>query len=289
MSMYAISRNFPDEKAAVAAVKAGVDFVLHAPDDDVAFNGIKAAVQSGEISEQQVTQSVERILRVKARLGLHRNRQADIAAIDTKVGTRANAAVADEICSKAITLVKDEKNQVPLALPKAAKVLYLSVIDYASGWREGAPSRAFIPALKARWPDTSAIEITDRTTPDEMDLVRELARRSDAVVVGTFVRIASYSGRMDLSASQIALLEFLATLDKPVVAVAFGNPYSVSAIAKMPAILVTYEFIDSMEVAAVQAIAGEKPIGGKLPITLPDLFPFGHGLTRPARRGSSQQ
>jgi hypothetical protein len=42
-----------------------------------------------------------------------------------------------------------------------------------------------------------------------------------------------------------------------------------------------------MEVAAVQAIAGEKPIGGKLPITLPDLFPFGHGLTRAARTAAT--
>jgi beta-N-acetylhexosaminidase len=283
MSMYAISRSFPNGQAAVMAVKAGVDFVLHSPDDDAAFNAIKAAVQAGEVPEQQVNQSVERILRVKARLGLNRNRQADVAAIDTKVGTRANAAVSLEICSKGLTLVKDEKNQVPLNVPKQAKLLYLSVIDYASGWREGAPSRAFIPALKERWPNVTAVEITDRTTPDEFDLVRELAKRSDAVIAGTFVRIASYSGRMDLSTSQVALLDFLATLDKPVVAVAFGNPYSASAFAKMPAILLGYEFIDSMEVAAVRALAGETAIGGKLPITLPGLFPFGHGLTRAAR------
>jgi hypothetical protein len=32
----------------------------------------------------------------------------------------------------------------------------------------------------------------------------------------------------------------------------------------------------------VRALAGEIPVGGKLPITLPGLFPFGHGLDRPA-------
>jgi len=30
----------------------------------------------------------------------------------------------------------------------------------------------------------------------------------------------------------------------------------------------------------VKAIAGEIPIGGKLPISLPGMFPIGHGLTR---------
>ena len=34
MSMYAISKNFGNDKAAVMAVKAGVDFVLHPPDED---------------------------------------------------------------------------------------------------------------------------------------------------------------------------------------------------------------------------------------------------------------
>jgi len=32
----------------------------------------------------------------------------------------------------------------------------------------------------------------------------------------------------------------------------------------------------------VRAIAGEIPLGGKLPITLPDMYPFGHGLVREA-------
>ncbi len=283
MSMYAISRSFPNDKAAAMAVKAGVDFVLHVPDNDAAFRGIKAAVQSGEISGTQVDESVRRILRVKARLGLDRSRVADIGAIDTKVGTRANAAVSSEICEKALTLVKDDRNQVPLALPRDAKLLYLSVIDYASGWREGAPSRAILPALTERWPNLTAIEITDRTTADEIDLVREIAKRSDAVVSGIFVRIASYSGRMDLSPAQVGLLDFLATLDCPVVGISFGNPYIASAVSKLPALILAYEFLDPMEVAAARALAGEIAIGGKLPITLPGLFPFGHGLTRPAR------
>ena len=60
----------------------------------------------------------------------------------------------------------------------------------------------------------------------------------------------------------------------------FGNPYVVMAMPKLPAVLLTYEFFDAMEVAAVRALAGEIPISGKLPITMPGLFPFGHGLVR---------
>ena len=283
MTMDAISKMFTPDRAAAMAVKAGVDFVLHSPDDDAAFGGIKAAVTSGEISEAQINASVERILRAKARLGLHVSRMTDVAAIAPKFGSRAHAAVAQEINDRGLTLIKDERNQVPLTAGRDANVLYLSVLDYASGWRESVPSRAIIPELKKRWPNLTSIEVTDRTTASEYELIRALTRRADVVIAGVFVRIASFSGRMDLSQPQIALLDSIAAQDKPFVAVCFGNPYTATFLPKLPAVLLGYEFSDFTERAAARGLMGEIPIGGKLPISLPGMFPVGHGLTRPAK------
>jgi len=285
MSMFAISQNVASDRAAALAVRAGADQVLHSPDDDAAFRGIKAAVAAGEISDVQITQSVERVLTAKARAGLHAARGVDLASIDAKLGTRDHEQLADDLAARAITLIKDDRRQVPLAVPPAANVLYLSVIDYASGWREGAPSRTFLPELKKRWPNVTAVEISDRTTADEFDLVRGLARRADAIVASVFVRIASYSGRMDLSERQVALLDGLSATNKPYVTVLFGNPYTATFVQKLPAMLLTYEAFDGMEAAAVRALAGEAPIAGRLPISLPGMFPIGHGLLRdPSRR-----
>ena len=172
---------------------------------------------------------------------------------------------------------------MPLRLPAAARVLLLSMVDYASGWREGAPGRVLIPELKKRFADVTAVEVTDRTTTAEMDLLRAIARGSDAVVAATYVRIAAYSGRMGLSPAQVTLLEQLAADPaKPFVAVAFGSPYVGDIAPKLPAVLLTYELGDAPEAAAVRALCGEAPIGGKLPVTMPGLFPAGHGLERAA-------
>jgi beta-N-acetylhexosaminidase len=283
MAMHAITTNFGNGQAAALAVKAGADLVLQPPDAEAAVRAIKAAVESGEIGRDQVDRSVERILRAKARLGLQASRVVDVNAVETKVGGRAHEAVNARICERAITLLKDDRGQVPLRVPREANILYLSVLDYPSGWREGVPSRTFVPALKQRWPNVTAIEVSDRTTPAELDLVRVVARHADAVVASVFVRIASYSGRMDLSAPAVSLLEALAAdEERPMVTVIFGNPYTALALPKLPAQLLTYEFSDAMETAAVRALAGEIAIGGKLPITLPGMFPFGHGLARGA-------
>jgi hypothetical protein len=48
--------------------------------------------------------------------------------------------------------------------------------------------------------------------------------------------------------------------------------------------LLTYDYYDLAETSAVEALAGENAIGGRLPVALPGLFPVGHGLQRRAVR-----
>jgi beta-N-acetylhexosaminidase len=284
MSMQAISRRFTPERAAAMAVSAGADVVLDSPDPEAALRGIKEAVERGEIAREQIERSVERILGAKARLGLHRSRTVDVEAVPGAVGGRAREAVAVEIASRAITLLKDERGQVPLRLPQGARVLLLSVVDYASGWREGAPGRVLIPELRKRFPGAIAIEVSDRTTAAELDLLRALAKGADAVVAAIFTRAAEPNGGSGLAPAQVALLEGLARGDaaRPLVVVAFGSPFLGELGAKLKALLVTYEWGDAPEAAAVRAICGEAPIGGRLPVSLPGLFAAGHGLDRAA-------
>ena len=44
--------------------------------------------------------------------------------------------------------------------------------------------------------------------------------------------------------------------------------------------LLTYDFYDLAEASAVRALAGEAPISGRLPISLPGMFDVGFGLVR---------
>jgi beta-N-acetylhexosaminidase len=280
MGMAGVTTLYDPGEAAVRAVKAGNDVVLHSPDDGRAFAALCAAVRSGEITGARVDASVERILRAKARLGLQRAKLVSLDAIADLVGTRANLAVAQQASERSLTLIKDERNDVPLKLPRDAQVLYLSVLDYPGGWRIAAPSRTFIPELRQRWPNVTAVEISDRSTPAELDLVRAMAARFDAVIASVFVRSASGSGRLDLAPGPQRLLQDVTRLKKPFVTTFFGNPYVTTFVPELPAMLLTYDFYDRAETSAVRAIAGEIPIGGKLPIVLPGVAAMGFGLER---------
>ena len=284
MNMGAIVKMASPGDAAIRAVKAGIDIILDTPDAAAAAAAIANAVKSGDIPRSRIEQSVRRILETKARLGLHRTRAVNLDAIPTLVGGRKNDAISRAVSEKSITLVKDARNSVPLPTPRTGSVLYLSVLDYPSGWRIAAPSRTLIPELKARWPNTEAVEISDRTTPAEIELVRAMADNYDAIVAGIFVRASSGSGRLDLAPHVTRLLQDLSRgserRSQPFVAAFFGNPYTPMFVQEIPAMLLTYDFSDYAEQSAVRAIAGEAPIAGKLPISLPGLFSLGHGLVR---------
>ncbi|MBW8868382.1 MAG: hypothetical protein JF610_13825 [Acidobacteria bacterium] len=287
MSMDAVAKMVPPDEGAVRALAAGADQVLHSPDPIAAFNGIKRAIASGRLGQAQIDESVRRVLRAKASVGLHRTSAIDLEAVPSKVGGRAHDAVAEEAFTRAITLVKDDRRHVPLTAPRDAPILYLSVLDYPSGWQIAAPSRTFIPELKKRWPQVTSIEVSDHTPMSELDLVRAVAPRYAAVIASVFVRSTSGSGRLDLGAELVRLLKDLARItdraNVPLVTVFFGNPYTASFVPELPAMLLTYDFYDQAERAAVRAIAGEARLSGRLPITLSPQLRAGFGLDRGAK------
>ncbi len=288
MQMEAVTRSVPAGEAAVRAFAAGNDIVLHSPDDRAAFAAIRDAVSSGRIAPSQLEASVRRVLEAIARLGLHKTRMADVEAVAASVGTRAHATVADEVSRRAVTLLRDEPARVPLRLRPGANVLYISALDTASNWGVAAPGRALLADLRARDMRITAVELSDRTTAGELDLLRATATRYDAIIVGVFVRVASGTGRIDLAPGVVSTLSAIArtagTADVPVVAAVFGSPYAAIGLPALPTVLLTYDLYDRAERSAAGAIFGDAAIGGRLPVALPGLAKIGDGLTRAAAR-----
>jgi beta-N-acetylhexosaminidase len=292
MRMEAVNALADPGEAAVRAIEAGLDVVLDSPDPRAAHAALRAALQSGRLTRAQLESSAARLLAHKARLGLHKTRTVDLDAVMTHVGTRAGADLARSTAERAVTLLRDERTQVPLATPRTGKLLYLSVLDYPANWRIAAPSRTVIPELRRRWGAVTAVELSDRSTAEELELVRAMAANYDAVVAGVFVRASSGSGRLDLSTGVVRLLQDLsgaaARRNQPMVAAFFGSPYAAVAATSLPAVLVTYDFGDYAEAAAVRALAGEIPIQGRLPVALGEGLAVGFGLTRPGPAGSAR-
>ena len=70
MSMGAITNEYSKKDATLMCIKAGADMILMPPSPKDAFDAIYAAVQSGEITEERINESVRKILKVKKEKGI---------------------------------------------------------------------------------------------------------------------------------------------------------------------------------------------------------------------------
>jgi beta-N-acetylhexosaminidase len=62
------------------------------------------------------------------------------------------------------------------------------------------------------------------------------------------------------------------------VAISFGNPYLLMNFPELRTYLVAYGDMPSLQQAAARAVLGQIDITGKLPISLPGLYPRGTGI-----------
>src|SRR5689334_18744009 len=94
LDMAALTRLYANDvgRAAVEAFKAGNDWLIIPADMDASYRSMLAAVKSGEISSARLDESVLKILRAKASLGLHKARLADLDSLPQRIAKPQSVA-----------------------------------------------------------------------------------------------------------------------------------------------------------------------------------------------------
>lgn len=124
--MVGFSCAMPREKAVPTAIEAGCDMFLFNKDLDEDYNFMLAGYQNGLLSEHRLDEALTRILATKAALGLHRCKPSEIVPPPEALSILQNdthRAWAEKCADKAVTLVKDTQNLLPLDPKKHRRVL----------------------------------------------------------------------------------------------------------------------------------------------------------------------
>ncbi len=273
LEMGGIAKGFSVGEAAVRSLLAGADVLLMPPDGEAAINAVAAAVRSGQISQKRVDESVMRILTAKAHVGLAAKKLVDLDAVHSVVNSPESNAAAQLISDRSVTLVRNEKDFVPLK-PSGNTAFFILA--------EGSTSvqgQAF--ALEVRKRSVMAnVTILDSKMP-EAELQSALERASDATqyVVVAFASVAAYRGSVALGGGFPQFVENMVATKKPVALIAMGNPYLLRNFPDVAAYMTTYSTVPPSEVSAVKALFGEIPIGGKLPVSIPGFAQYGDGIS----------
>ena len=298
MSMSGLTLYFTQEEASVRALEAGADLLLKPADPDAVLRGVREAVMKGRLKEERINQSVRRVLAAKYDLGLVKERITPVEEIDMNVAGKESTELAREIAEHAITLVRNDDKLVPLnSLKRSARIFNLAITNGDDRlWIANAFSGAIARTVLSLPTDAAAgnlagrnvetVVIDDRSTDAEVQKALEQARGADLVIASLYGRVRTGQARsVGLPEPGAKALSGLISNKLPLIGISFGNPYLLQSFPELRTYLVAYGDMPSLQQAAARALLGEIDITGKLPISLPGLYPRGTGIQLKALRG----
>jgi beta-N-acetylhexosaminidase len=276
MSMSGLTLYFTQEEASVRALEAGADLLLKPADADAAIRGVRNAVKQGKLTEQRIDVSVRKVMAAKYDLGLVRQRLTSLDEIDLIVGGRQTLELADEIAKHAITLVRNDAGLLPLSLAPSATVFNLAITN---GDDRLFITQPFVSSLGRSGTKIITMVLDDRSSEAEVKKALDLAGRADLVIASLYGRVRTGQARsVGLPEPGANALASLIDRKVPIIGISFGNPYLLSSFPKLQTYLVAYGDMPSLQAAAAQGLLGHADITGRLPISLPGLYPRGTGI-----------
>ncbi len=320
LNMDAIEKHFDKLDTARLAIEAGVDILLMPVDTsskagidalDKYITDVAAMVDAGEISADKVDAAVMRILRLKDRKGLLAPYQSGDIEVRTaqavaQVGSAENHAKEWEIAKKAVTLVKNTNNILPLTAA-GQKIAVLTAynnevlgMEYAVGLLRD----------EGKLPDDTAVSVHS-IQGMELDAVKPYIEDADHVIV---VSEISSVAALDPAAAKGAysvvvdgIIKQMHEKGKTVTVMSANLPYDTARYQEADAILIAWsakamsedprvtegavkQYGPNMPAALYMALSPDESPVGKLPVNIPALsdsfkysnavlYPRGFGLT----------
>ncbi|HSD26141.1 MAG TPA: glycoside hydrolase family 3 protein, partial [Vicinamibacteria bacterium] len=206
-------------EAAVRAVQAGADMILLPPEPEVAAQSLVRAVREGQLTEARLDASVLRILETKERLGLHKERKVDPAAVGKSVARPEDVARAMEIAKASVTVVRNEGGVLPLHADRPLRLLHLVMSSDARN-----PTIQGIPEdeLLARRIPAENVSLGPEVSEETAAALVARAAEFTHVLASCFVRVTGAKGTADMAESHARLLRAFTAAGRPVVILSFG-------------------------------------------------------------------
>ena len=316
MGMDAIVKNFGEVEAVKMAIKAGVDLVLmpttlRSKADltkiDTIVNAVVDAVQTGDISEERLNESVRRILTLKEKRGvLNFDPSARTAEkAEEAVGSTLNRDLERKIAAAAVTVVKNEDNTLPFKVQTGDHVLLLGAFENEVPGLDLGMRRLIADGVLPKDTSFVAKNFTKESTLDS--LKEDLEKATHIVVISEI----GYEGQLDKdfwrTKIPTEIVNYANTNHKKAAVLSISKPYDVANYPAAKAILAVYgnKGMDPTESlkpdnafgpnipAGVEVIFNGKEHLGTLPVDIPKIvdgkmseteyaYRIGHGLFYPA-------
>lgn len=264
LAMKGASNFKPPGELEIAVILAGNDILLCPENVPVAVEKLEAAYTDGTITEERLAHSVKKILHYKFKAGLNKYKPIDMANIYNDLNPSKNDALHYKLYENAITVLKNEKEILPIK-NLDQKIAYVKLGDDVNS--------TFITALK------KYTEVTEVSNTNFESLNNEL-KNYDTVIIG-FHKLNKTWEKQNFTDTELLWLQEIAKHNKVILDI-FTKPYSLLPITNfddIEGLVVSYQNSSISQVVSAELLFGAIGAKGKLPVSINTSFSVNDGLS----------
>ena len=228
--------------------------------------GIRALVQAykdGELTENRLSHSVKKVLKAKYKVGLATYSPVKTERLFEELNTPLDTLLYTEAMGKALTLLKNENNLLPLKGTTALGHLALG----------DASSTAFLTQLKKYG---SIASLSGVTEANALEKTAEL----DTLIISFHRSNETPWKASNFNREELNIIKKLAA-KKTVLLDVFVKPYALKALEQIQgidALLLSYQNSALSQKLSAAALFGAQQLSGRLPVNVSDSLQEGAGI-----------
>lgn len=271
LNMKGVSKFYAPGVVDVKALLAGNDVLLFSEDVPVAISEIKKAIETGEISQQEIDLRCKKILQAKEWAGLRDYTSIDLKDLEEDLNTPDAQLMNLNLVENSLTLLQNKDSLIPLKNLDTLKIAALNI---------GYPKKNKFQETLELYAPVNSFSINKEATGAEVDTILKQLDSFNLVVISIDNTNNNPVKNFGITEQSNRLISRI-NLDKKVILSFFGNPYGLSRIENPSALhglVMSYEDSDLSQFLTAQLIFGGIAARGRLPITASNDFPIGSGI-----------
>jgi len=249
----------------LAAFKAGNDVMLMSESVPLGIEKILKAHEDGEISEERLEHSVKKILMAKYKVGLNKYKPIGTYHLFNDLNRSEDDLLYEELLENAITVVKNEKNNLPLRRLENKSIAYVKLgDDDGSVFYNELKKYAKVHEIRA----------------NNLDQLIGKLNNYNTVIVGFHKSNTNPWKSYKFKDKDLVWLYEIARTNNVILNV-FAKPYALidlKTTTNFESIMVSYQNSKIAQEKAAQLIFGAIPAKGQLPVSCGEEFKVGAGI-----------
>jgi beta-glucosidase-like glycosyl hydrolase len=221
------------ENVPVQCIKAGADILLHPVDPDLTFKELMSAVESEEITEEQIDTAINRILKIKVRLKNIERHEIDY---------QRHEILSSQVTAKSISLFKNAPGLLLFSDQNKVHVIFAGDGQFF----QTSPLKSYFKNVS--------------TVTDGVELKNKIA------LFAVFTSVAAWKGSSGIAEDERNRMNELIRKAKHSIVISFGSPYVLRHFKGADVLIAAYEATEQAQRAVLNCLKGRRGFKGRLPV-----------------------